>query len=840
MRDTIVHFRGRVVDSPGDNLLAEFTSAVDAVQAAMDIQRRLHDRNAELPEGRRLEFRIGVSLGDVLVEAGSIYGDSVNVAARIQALAEGGGLCVSGAVHDQLAGRVAVSWDFLGEPALKNIAHRVPVYRARLPSAGAAPRADLPAVPTDRPSIAVLPFRDLDPGEGSPYFGDGIVEDVIGALASLPDLFVISRNSTSRFREHPVDLKTVARELSVRYVLSGSIRRARERIRIAAELADAESQTVVWTERIDGRADDLFALQDVLAERTVTAIAPQVQEAEIRRARRKRPDSLDAYDFMLRGLDLLYRLRRSEFDQAREMFDRSIDLDPGYAAPYALSAIWHSIRLNQAWSDDRAADYAAVTRRAEAALQLDPRDPRALALCGHVRAFLAHDYEGAFALFDRATAASPNSAVAWYRAAPPTATSGTPWRRRGAPSSGFACRRTIRTCSTFTPRSAWPATRPGNSARRSHGAARPCARIRATRPTSASWPPAWPPLAAGRRRGRWRPPCSSWSRDSAWGPSARPTPTGTRPGGPPWPGTWRRPGCRSELSETDAPGGATGYDPPIRRGGATMSGLGASNMNMNMNMNMGFGNVSPSGTITRVRFNTADYRKLVVAPPAAPAVMPTYPPRWDADLQAYWYLKEFVETNPGWFATLDAKTGTLPTDPAIVDAQILAVLNEAPDREDRFLEIIDQHDAEGAIGYYLGMLMIDPARHPNTYLLIRAARRVGELVVMCLKQKYRCPRPSQLCAAIVPMIDPPATPAFPAGHALQGRLISRCLKEARPNAQPGLLDYLGQRIGWNRVIAGLHFPRDGEAGVDVADECFRLLKNGVDFKALLAAAAGEA
>jgi adenylate cyclase len=418
MRETITRLRGRVVDSPGDNLLAEFGSTADAVEAAVEIQQALRARNGHLPEGRRLEFRIGVNLGEILAEDERIYGDAVNVAARLESLADGGGICISGLVHDQIAGKLSLGWEPLGEQTVKNIPRPVRVYRIRF-AAGpqdALPRGHLS--PTYRPSIAVLPFREVGIDDEHRYFGDGIVEDIIGALASLPDLFVISRNSTARFRGTPVDFKAVREDLVVRYVLSGSIRRMGERIRIVAELADTETQAVLWTDRIDGRLDELFELQDRLSERTVHSIAPHVQNAEIRRALRKRPENLDAYDFMLRGLDLLYRLKRSEFDRARGMFESSIALDPSYATPYALSALWYSIRRGQGWSDDRRADYEAAMRLAEAALERDPFDARALSLCGHVRALLLHDYEGAFGLFDRAIAASPNSSVAWVRSSP--------------------------------------------------------------------------------------------------------------------------------------------------------------------------------------------------------------------------------------------------------------------------------------------------------------------------------------------------------------------------------------------------------------------------------------
>jgi adenylate cyclase len=418
MRDAIARVHGRVVDTPGDNLLAEFGSALDAVQCAVEIQQTLRERNAELPERRRLEFRIGVNVGEVIADGERIYGDIVNIAARLEEMAEAGGLCVSGIVHDQVAPQLPLTWESLGEQTVKNIFRPVRAYRARLVAPGAAPKSEGLLRPADRPSIAVLPFQEVDVPEGQRYFGDGIMEDVIGAIASQPDLFVISRNSTSRFRSGGTDVQSVGRELSVRYVLSGSVRRAGERIRIMAELADSETQTVLWTDKIDGRTTDLFDLQDRLSEKIITTIAPHVREAELRRALRERPENLDAYDFMLRGLDLLYRLTRKEFEVAREMFERSIALDPGYAAPYALSALWYSIRVGQGWSADPAADYVAVTRFAQAALERDPLDARALALYGHMKALLFHDYEGAIELFDRAIAVSPNSTAAWGRSSP--------------------------------------------------------------------------------------------------------------------------------------------------------------------------------------------------------------------------------------------------------------------------------------------------------------------------------------------------------------------------------------------------------------------------------------
>jgi transcriptional regulator with AAA-type ATPase domain/TolB-like protein len=271
--------------------------------------------------------------------------------------------------------------------------------------------------PAGRPSIAVLPFHVSGESEAQTYFGDGVVEDIIGALAALREVFVISRGSTVRYGAG-ADVRTVGRDVGVGYVLSGSVRRANDRLRVSAELAETTRGTVVWASHFDGISGDLFALQDQIASRVVSTIAPQVREAEFRQALRKRPDSLEAYDCMLRGMAQRYHLNLDDFAEARTWLERAIALDPGYAAPYALLADWHSIRVNQGWSTDPAADNAEVIRLATAAYERDSFDAMALALCGHVKSLLLHKFDDAIALFDRAIAASPSSAIAWTRSSP--------------------------------------------------------------------------------------------------------------------------------------------------------------------------------------------------------------------------------------------------------------------------------------------------------------------------------------------------------------------------------------------------------------------------------------
>jgi adenylate cyclase len=278
MRAAIAAHRGRLVDDPGDNVLAEFASAVNAVQCAVVIQRSLAGRNEQLLTERRLEFRIGVNAGDVLARGARVYGDAVNVAARMEALADAGGICISGVVYDQVASRLDIRWEALGERTLKNIARAVRVYRARLERRPAAP---LPAAAAHPASIAVLPFSALDAGSTASAMGEGIADDIIAALSALPDVCVVSRNATTQYRDAH-DAAAVGRELGVRYVVSGTVRREASRLRVGIEVADAVTNAILSTRRIDGGADDVFGLHDRIAAAAVAMIAPHVRQAEIR------------------------------------------------------------------------------------------------------------------------------------------------------------------------------------------------------------------------------------------------------------------------------------------------------------------------------------------------------------------------------------------------------------------------------------------------------------------------------------------------------------------------------------------------------------------------------
>jgi adenylate cyclase len=360
-------------------------------------------------------LRIAVHVGEVMTTPDDIYGDGVNIAARLQEYGEPGGIILSEVAYNFVRHAYGSQARDLGFLNLKNFARRFRAYAIAGPRSSTWTRRWLR---TSRPSIAVLPFVEQGVPVEQTYFGDGVVEDIIGALASLQDVFIISRNSTLKYRDRSPDLSLIGNELGVRYILSGRIHRSNNRIRISAELADAQTLGVLWTDRVNGNVADLFAVQDRLTERVIQTIAPNIYGAEVRRVVRQRTESFDAYDYMLRGLDLIYRLTLEEFNQAQVMFQKSIELDDSYATPYALTALWHSIRANQGWSSDRQQDLAAVDQFAAAALERDQLNVWALSLSGHLRALLFRDFEGAISLFDRAIYATPNSAFAWARSSP--------------------------------------------------------------------------------------------------------------------------------------------------------------------------------------------------------------------------------------------------------------------------------------------------------------------------------------------------------------------------------------------------------------------------------------
>src|SRR5262245_25748279 len=302
--------RGRVVKNTGDGMLSEFSSGVDAVRCALDVQRGMAERNAGVPDEKRIEFRIGINVGDIIIDRGDIFGDGVNLAARLEGVAEPGGICVAGRVLEDVQGKLDIAFEDAGEQQLKNIARPVRVYRVQI--GGAAPASLRPAlVLPDKPSIAVLPFQNFSGDPEQEYFADGIVEDITIELSRFPWLFVIARNSSFTYKGRTVDVRQVARELGVRYVLEGSVRKLGNRLRIAGQLIDASTGAHLWADRLDGALEDIFALQDQVAASVVSIIAPKLERTEIERAKRKPTESLDAYDYYLRARESARRWIRN-------------------------------------------------------------------------------------------------------------------------------------------------------------------------------------------------------------------------------------------------------------------------------------------------------------------------------------------------------------------------------------------------------------------------------------------------------------------------------------------------------------------------------------------------
>jgi adenylate cyclase len=403
----IAEHKGRIVKTTGDGMLVEFQSVVDAVRCAVAVQQAMAERDAEIPEGRRLEFRVGINLGDVIAEEGDIYGDGVNIAARLEALAEPGGICVSAIVHDQTRDRLDCAFEDAGEQNLKNIARPVRVYRIALGPAD-APGALL-SLP-DKPSIAVLPFQNMSGDPEQEYFVDGMVEEIVTALSRIRWLFVIARNSSFAYKGQAVDVKQVGRELSVRYVLEGSVRKAGGRVRITAQLIDAANGAHLWADRFDGPLEDVFDLQDQIALSVAGVIEPTLRRAEIDRARRKRPDSLDAYDLYLRALPFAFTAMPGDADKALALLAKAIELEPDYAAAHAIIAWCHEQRYLRGGMQEETKN--AALRHARQAIAAGSDDAGALAAAGFVIAVTGHDYETALSAFDRSFALSGSSALA--------------------------------------------------------------------------------------------------------------------------------------------------------------------------------------------------------------------------------------------------------------------------------------------------------------------------------------------------------------------------------------------------------------------------------------------
>ena len=340
--------KGRLIKTTGDGLLVEFQSVTGAVECAVEIQRRMARRNADVPPPHRIEFRIGINLGDVIIEDGDIFGDGVNVAARLQGLAQPGGICVSGAIRDQVGDRLGVAFEDLGEQSVKNLARSIRVFRVRLdeaprPGRPAPSRPGMAAV-SDKPSIAVLPFANMSGDPEQEFFADGLTEDIITALSRFRDLFVISRNSAFVHKGQAVKVQEVAAEFGVQYVVEGSVRKAGGRVRITVQLIDAETDRHVWAERYDRELEDIFAIQDEVTAAIVATLPGRVEAATHDRVTRKPTENMAAYECLLAGKVLHHRSTREDNAEAQRVLERAIALDPKYAHAHA----WRACVLGQA------------------------------------------------------------------------------------------------------------------------------------------------------------------------------------------------------------------------------------------------------------------------------------------------------------------------------------------------------------------------------------------------------------------------------------------------------------------------------------------------------------
>jgi adenylate cyclase len=421
MAALIDKFQGRVVDSPGDNVLAEFSSVVDALECSVEIQKELKQKNEQLPENRRMEFRVGVNLGDVVEDGERIYGDGVNIAARVESLAEGGGICISGTAFDQIGKKLAVGYEYLGEQTVKNIETPVRVYRVLMepeaagkvlgekrPGLGRGQRVALGFVATlvvvgaavavwhfcfrfppieaasvgemayplpDKPSIAVLPFVNMSEDPKQEFFSDGMTEEIITSLSKVPYLFVIARNSRFSYKGKPVKIRQVAEELGVRYMLEGSVRRADSRLRINAQLIDATTGGHLWAERYERELKDIFALQDEITRKILVALEVRLTSGEQATIRGKGTDNLEAYLKVLQAIEHLRGTSKEGVSLARQLAEEAIALDPEYARPYRIVATCHITDIFWGLSKSRKKSMEQAVEMAQKAISLDESDP---------------------------------------------------------------------------------------------------------------------------------------------------------------------------------------------------------------------------------------------------------------------------------------------------------------------------------------------------------------------------------------------------------------------------------------------------------------------------------
>jgi len=412
----IAQHGGRIVKTTGDGVLIEFGSVVGAVECALGLQRLAAERNAGTPAERRMEWRIGVHLGDVLIEGEDILGDGVNIAARLEGIAEPGGICISDDAFRQVRGKVEAEFADLGEQSLKNIARPLRVYRVELAAATKQAVTPPTALPLpDNPSIAVLPFANMSGDPEQDYFADGMVEEIITALSRIRWLFVIARNSSFTYKGQAVDVKQVGRELGVRYVLEGSVRKGGNRVRITAQLIEAETGAHLWADRFDGSLDDVFELQDRIAISVAGVIEPALQAAEVRRSSVRPTSDLTAYDLYLRALANFPWFGKRQMAGATELFEQAVAIDPDFAPALAWAAVCHTRFRLDGYAEDPETSRRKAKSLADRALARAGGDPGVLA---NVAITLGDDENAeitsAIALIDQSLALNPSSARAWF------------------------------------------------------------------------------------------------------------------------------------------------------------------------------------------------------------------------------------------------------------------------------------------------------------------------------------------------------------------------------------------------------------------------------------------
>jgi len=416
----ISEHRGKVVKHTGDGVLAEFGSVVDAVRCAIEVQRGMAEQNAAIPQVKRIEFRIGIHVGDIIVDDNDIFGDGVNIAARLEGIAEPGGVCISDDAQRQVRGKVDFAFEDMGSQNLKNIVEPMRAWRLRMNASGSAAAPIEPPVEStqalalpDKPSIAVLPFENMSGDPEQEYFADGMVEEIITALSRFKWLFVIARNSSFTFKGKAVDIKEVGRRLGVRYVLEGSVRKAAGKVRITGQLIDAITGAHIWADRFERDLTDIFALQDEVTVAVVSAIEPKLLQTEIAMAARRRPENLTAYDLFLRAMPQLYLSTRESLTEAIRLAHRALELDPRFGLVAALAAVLHTNNVLLGYADDPQFDRQEAIRLMRLAFSLDDGDPDTLAWAALTSTWMVGDRESEIEMADRAVALNPNSYVAW-------------------------------------------------------------------------------------------------------------------------------------------------------------------------------------------------------------------------------------------------------------------------------------------------------------------------------------------------------------------------------------------------------------------------------------------